>query len=210
VGVVQDEHFQGIAAPPPIAAYAPLAQVPSTNGAGVLLVRTTGDPSPLAPSVRSAIHERDPELAVFAVEPLDRTMARSVSERRFTMLLLGLLAGVALVLAAIGVHGVLSYGVSRRTREIGIRLALGARPEAVRRSVLREGLTMAGAGLALGLGAAYAVAPLFRNLLFGVAPGDPATFAGVAVFLGVVATAASYFPARRATRIDPVVSLRAE
>ena len=210
VGVVQDERFQGIAAPAPIAAYAPLAQVPSTNGAGVLLVRTAGDPSALAQAVRAAINERDPELAVFAVEPLDRTMARSVSERRFTMLLLGLLAGVALVLAAIGVHGVLSYGVSQRTREIGIRLALGARPQAVRRSVLREGLTIAGGGLALGLGGAYVVAPLFRNLLFGVAPGDPVTFAGVAVFLGVVATAASYFPARRATQIDPVVSLRAE
>jgi predicted permease len=208
VGVVADERFQGVAAAAPIAVYVPLAQAPSTNGAGVLLVRTSGDPSSLAPAVRAAIRERDPALAVFGVEPLERTLSRSVSERRFTMLLLTLLAAVALVLAAIGVHGVLSYGVSQRTREIGIRLALGAQPAGVRRSVIREAIVIASGGLAVGLAAAYGTASLFENLLFEVAPGDPATLAGVALFLGIVAVAASYVPARRATKVDPVVALR--
>lgn len=210
VGVVADERFQGLAAAAPIAVYAPLAQAPSTNGAGVLLVRSGGDPAALSQAVRQAIHERDAELAVFGVEPLERTMSRSVGERRFTMSLLVLLAGVALMLAAIGVHGVLSYGVSQRTREIGIRLALGARPDGVRRAVIREGLVIAAGGLALGSVTAYGTARLFRNLLFDVTPGDPATFAGVAAFLAAVAIAASYFPARRATQVDPVVALRAE
>jgi putative ABC transport system permease protein len=126
------------------------------------------------------------------------------------MLLLGILAAVALVLAAIGVHGVLSYGVSQRTREIGIRVALGARPKAVRQRVILEGVLVAAGGLALGLAAAYALARVFRNLLFDVTPGDPATFVGVAAFLATVAVAASYLPARRAVRVDPVIALRAE
>jgi putative ABC transport system permease protein len=210
VGVVADERFQGIAVPAPIAVYAPLAQVPSVNGAGVLLVRTTGDPVALGPLVRAVVREQDPALAVFGLEPLDRTVSRSVSERRFTMLLLAVLAAVALVLAAVGVQGILAYEVSRRTREIGIRMALGARPEEVRRRIVGQALAFAAAGLVLGLGGAYAVARLFGSFLFEIAPGDPATFGGVAAFLLATALAASYGPARRATRVDPVAALRAE
>jgi hypothetical protein len=112
VGVVGDEHFQGVASAAPIAVYVPLAQAPSANGAGVLLVRTAGDPASFAPMARAAIRDQDPALAVFGIEPLDQTLSRSVGEQRFTMLLLGVLALVALLLAAIGVHGILSYQVT--------------------------------------------------------------------------------------------------
>jgi putative ABC transport system permease protein len=210
VGVVGDERFQGIASGAPIAVYAPLAQVPSANGAHVLLVRTAGEPSSLGAAVRGAIREQDPALAVFGLEPLDQTVSRSVGEQRFTMLLLATLAGLALLLSAIGVHGILSYEVGRRTSEIGIRLALGARPSTVRREVAGAGLAFASIGLVLGLAGAYTLARSFRNLLFEVAPGDPATFLAVAVFLLLVAVLASYQPARRATRIDPIKALRAE
>lgn len=210
VGLVADERFQGIAAPAPIGLYVPLAQAPSVNGAGVLLVRTDGPPASLATAVRAAIRRQDSELAVFGLEPLDRTLSRSISERRFTMLLLVALAAAALLLAAVGVQGILTYEVSRRTREIGVRMALGARPAEVRRQIVAQALVFVVSGLVAGLAGAYGLARLFGSLLFEVAPGDPATFAGVAAFLLVTAGAATYLPARRATRVDPVTALRAE
>ena len=210
LGVVADEHFQGIAANAPIAVYVPLAQAPSTNGAGVLLVRTAGDPLSLAPLVLNAIRGQDRALAVFGVEALDRTLSRSVGEQRFTMLLLTVLAGLALLLAAIGVQGVLAYEVGRRTREIGIRLALGARPGEVRLEVMREALVVAGAGFVAGIGGAYLLARFFSSLLFEVVPADPVACGGAAAFLAATAVVSSYLPARRATRIDPVAALRAE
>jgi putative ABC transport system permease protein len=179
-------------------------------GAGVLLVRASRDPVLLAPTIRAAVRELDPGLAVFGVEPLEETVSRSVSERRFTMLLLGLSAALALVLAAIGIHGVLSYAVAQRTREIGVRVALGARPWRVVRLVLMEGLVLSAAGLAIGLAGALALTRLLASLLYGTTPTDPATFVGVMLFLIVVALAASYVPARHATRVDPVVALRTE
>ena len=144
VGVIGNERFQGLAEAPPIAVYAPLDQAPSANGAGVLLVRTAGDPTALIASVRGAIREQDPALAVFGLEPFAETVSRSVAERRFTMLVLGLLAAVALVLAAIGVHGVLSYTVTaadaRDRHPHGPRRAAVRRPAAGRR---RKGMTLA-------------------------------------------------------------------
>jgi putative ABC transport system permease protein len=208
VGVVGNERFHGLAEAAPIAVYAPLDQAPSTNGAGALLVRTTGDPRSILPTVRAAIREQDPALAVFGLEPFAETVSRSMSERRFTMLVLGLLAGVALTLSAIGVHGVLSYAVTQRTREIGIRMALGAKPAKVLASVVRQGIALAAGGALLGLGAAFALTRWMRALLYDVSPTDPWTFAAVPAVLVSIALAASYIPARRATRVDPVRALK--
>jgi putative ABC transport system permease protein len=210
VGVVGNERFQGLAEGAPIAVYAPLDQAPSANGAGALLVRTSGDPKSLIASVRGVIHEQDPALAVFGLEPFTETVSRSVAERRFTMLVLGLLASVALILAAIGVHGVLSYTVTQRAREIGIRMALGAQPSGVLRLVVGRGMILALAGTAIGLAAAFVLTRSMGTLLFGVTPTDPATFILVPFGLALVALLASYLPARRATRVDPVAALRAE
>lgn len=210
VGIVGNERFQGLAETAPIAAYTPLAQTPSGNGAGVLLIRTAGDPAALSSSIRGLIRELDPGLAVFGVEALDETMMRSLSERRFTMVLLGSFAVLALVLAAIGVHGVLSFGVARRTREIGLRMALGAQPSCVLRLIVQEGLVLTLIGLTVGLAAALAATRLMATLLYGVTATDPATFVEVALFLVCVALVASYLPARRATLVDPATALRAE
>ena len=210
VGIVGNERFHGLAEAPPIAVYAPLDQAPSANGAGALLVRASGDPATLASAVRRVIAEQDPALAVFGLEPFADTVSRSVAERRFTMLVLGTLAAVALLLAAIGVHGVLSYAVAERRREIGIRLALGAQPSRVLRLVVLQGMTLALSGAGLGLLAALALTQSMGSLLFNVGPADPATFVVVAVAVVTVAFTASYFPARRATRVDPVSALRSE
>jgi putative ABC transport system permease protein len=208
VGVVANERIQGLAQPPPIAAYIPLPQAPSTTG--VLLVRTTGDPAALTSSVRGVIRDVDPALAVFGVEPFERTVSRSVSQRRFTMLLLVLFAALALLLAAIGIHGVLSYGVAQRTREIGIRMALGAERSRVLRLVVGEGLALALMGLGIGFIAALGLTRLLATLLFGVTPTDAATFASVALGLFIVACLSSYLPARRAAGVDPSIALRGE
>lgn len=210
VGIIGNEKFQGLGEASPIAVYVPLAQAPSANGAGVVLVRTDGDPMALASPLRRAVAEVDPALAVFGVEPLQNTVARSVSRQRFTMLLLGLFAGVALLLAAIGIHGVLSYGVTQRTREIGIRMALGERPRSVLKLVVGEALALAGLGLMLGLAGAVALTRALEALLFGVTATDPLTFAAVPLFLVCVALLAAYAPARRALRIDPAVALHTD
>jgi predicted permease len=210
VGVVANEKFLGIDKAPPLATYVPLSQAPSANGAGVLLVRASGDPLALASAAQGAIREVDSALAIFAVEPLTDTLARSVGERRFTMLLLALFAAVALVLAAVGVHGVLSYGVTQRTREIGIRMALGARPGNVLGLIVGQGARLAAVGVALGLAGAVALTRLLAALLYGVTPTDAVTLAVVVVVLAGTAIVASYLPARRAMRVDPSVALRAE
>ena len=210
VGIVGDEKFHGLTESSPIAVYTPLAQAPSANGAGVLLVRTIGDPQALGPTVTAAIHDVDPGLAVFAVEPMQLTLSRSIGQRRFTMILLGLFAGVALLLAAVGVHGVLSYAVSERRREIGIRMALGARAVDLVALIVRQGITLAVVGLAAGLVAAFALTRFLSTQLFGITPTDPVTFASVALVLLAVALAATASPAHRAAKVDPVVSLRSQ
>ncbi len=210
VGITRDERFQGVTEPSPIAVYVPLSQAPSASGAGVLLLRTSLDPTTLATSATRVIHDRDPQLAVFGVEPLTDTFSRSIGEQRFATLLLGVFAAMALVLAAVGVHGVLNYSVARRTRELGIRMALGAAPGELRWAVIREGLVMAAAGLGVGLVASYALTRALGSLLYGVAPTDPLTLAVVSLVLVLVAVAASAIPARRATTIDPTEAMRGE
>ena len=210
VGIVANERFHGLSEAAPIAAYTPLTQTPSANGAGALLIRTSRDPAALGSSVRQLIHSVDPGLAVFGLEPLSSTLSRSVAQRRFIMILLGAFALAALFLAAIGVHGILSYRVARRKQEIGIRMALGAGPGTVLRLILLDGASLTAIGLVLGLAGALALTRLLRTLLFGVTATDPLTFGAVAVFFVLIATAASLVPARRASRVDPIVVLRSE
>jgi predicted permease len=208
VGVVGDERFHGLAAETPPAIYLPLAQMPGWRGS--ILIRTQGDPAVLAAEVHAAVRSLDPALPLFGVEPLTETVAGSLGQRRFTMLVLGVFAALALALAAIGVHGVLSYSVAQRTREIGIRMALGADRPTVRALVMRQGARLAAAGVALGLAGGLATTRVLATLLYGVSPNDPLTFGGVALALGLVAVVASWLPARRATGVDPIVALRSE
>ncbi|MBX6365223.1 MAG: ABC transporter permease, partial [Gemmatimonadetes bacterium] len=208
VGVIADERIHGVTEAAPPALYLPLAQAP--GGSGVLLVRTAGDPARLAEPVRGAIHAVDPGLAVYGVEPLEATFLASIAQRRFTMLVLGAFAAVALLLALVGVHGVLSYTVSQRQAEMGIRMALGASRRDVVALVLRGGLGLALLGTALGLVGALAGSRVLASLLYGVGPLDPVTFLGVPAAVLAAAALASWLPARRATRVDPIVALRAE
>jgi predicted permease len=205
VGVVGNERFHGLDQEAPPAAYPPLAQVPV--GAASLLVRAAAGS---VPALQQAVWSLDPELALSGIEGLDRTLAESIARPRFTTALLGAFAAVALVLASVGVHGVLSFAVVQRTREIGIRLALGASRAAVLGMVVGRGLRLTLVGAAAGLAGALAVSRLLESLLFGVGTRDPASFAAAPVLLIAVAIVASWIPARRATRVDAMITLRSE
>lgn len=210
VGVVANEKFQGLTAKAPIAIYTSLAQTPSLGGSEVLLVRTSGEPGALAAPVRAAIQDIDPELAVFGVEPLRETVGRSIAQQRFTMLLLSVFAVVAIALAFIGIHGVLSYVVARRTSEMGIRMALGASRGNVIALVVGQGARLAVVGLALGLAVALVATRLLGSLLYGVTATDPATYVVVVAAVFSIATLTTLLPARRATRVDPIIALKTE
>jgi len=164
----------------------------------------------VAAAIRQEVRKIDKDLPVTDVANLPDLIEASVAQPRFRTFLLGLFAAMALVLAAIGIFGVISHSVSQRTREIGIRVALGAQSKDVLKQVLQEGARLAAVGLALGLAGSLAATRLIATLLFGVKPADPLTFAVVAVILTSVTLAASYIPARRATRVDPTVALRYE
>lgn len=210
VGVVANEKIHGLDRAAPPAVYYPLAQAPSANGSQTLLLRSAADPAALGPSARRVIHEIDGELAVFGVEPLSESLSRSVGKRRFTMLLLTSFALLATVLAMVGVHGVLSYTLARRSREMGLRMALGATRHNVVGLVIRDGMKLTALGLVAGLVAALASTRILRALLFGVSESDVATLLGVAVLVAVIALIASYLPARRAARVHPMEALRYE
>jgi putative ABC transport system permease protein len=209
VGVIGDEKFRGVDAPTDPAVYAPLAQAPQQ--AATLLVRAAdGDPSRLVPSIRRALHDLDPQIALFGVEPLERAISASIARPRFSATLLGLFAAVAIALALIGVHGVLSYTVAERAPEMGIRMALGADRWMVMRSVLVDGMRLAGLGVSIGIVVALAASRLLASQVFGVTTSDPATFIAVTVAVLATAVAASVVPAMRATRADPIDALRAD
>ena len=208
VGVVGGERFQGVAKEPPIAVYLPLDAVPAS--AEALIVRTAGDPSRMAPAIRTIIREMDPVLVVSGVEPLSETLGNSLVEQRFLMLLLASFACLALVLAAVGIHGVLSCSVAQQQREIGIRMAIGADAGRVLRSVMTQGAALTAVGLGLGFGLALALGRFLRGLLFGVTASDITTLVAVLVVLAAVAAFSIWLPARRAVRIDPLVALKQE
>jgi len=189
---------------------APQRQNESAIGFLSFALRTTGDPEALVPSVRRSIVAIDPNIGIDAIVPMERLEASSRSRQRFYAVMLGVFAGVSALLAAIGVYGVLAYAVTQRTKEIGVRMALGAGAGQVMALIMRRGLALTAIGVALGLVAAAVGARSIESMLFGIRPLDPPTFAAVAIGFAIVAALASYFPARHATHVDPAVTLRDE
>ena len=173
-------------------------------------LRTRGDPAHAIPFVRRAITLADPQAGIDAIAPVDRLVANSVARQRFYAVMLAGFAAIAALLGAIGIYGVLAYAVIERTREIGIRMALGARRGQVLGAVLGRGVLLAVAGIAVGLAGATAVTRYLESMLYGVTPLDRGTFLAVALAFAAVAAFASYMPARRATQVDPMITLRTE
>ena len=187
--------------------YEPYLQQPF--GAMAIVVRTDA-PSGLTAAVRKEVAGIDPEQPVFDVSTMDGILARSIAPQRSYTILLGLFAALAMALASIGIYGVMACSVAQRTHEIGIRMALGARHADVMRLVVGHGVKLTAAGLAIGLVAAFALTRLLRTMLFEVSPVDLPTYAGLSFLLAAVTLLASYLPARRAARVDPMVALRCE
>jgi putative ABC transport system permease protein len=176
----------------------------------IFAVRAEGDPDALVPAINAVRRDLEPRSAITSIAPLTRIVSNSMAAPRFYAALVGTFAGLALVLAAIGIYGLLAYSVAQRTREIGVRMALGAQRRGILALVLGQGAVLAGIGLVAGLVGAFAVTRYLSSLLFGITPLDPATFVAVSLVFAGVALFASYMPARRATGVDPLVGLRAE
>jgi len=208
VGIVGDVRHQDLATTPTMQMYLPQSQ--NTDSFLTLVIRTHGDPSQLVNDARRAIAAEAPDVPVFQIAPLTELVERSIGPRRFVMVLLELFGGLALLMTAVGVYGVISYTVAERTREIGIRTALGARPADIVRLVIGGGFTIVCSGLVAGLALAFAASRFLESSLYSVSTTDPATFAGVAIVLMTVALAAQAIPIVRAMRIDPTVALRQE
>jgi putative ABC transport system permease protein len=208
VGVVGDVRHEGLTKDLRPEIYLPYLQIPLNSMA--IVIRTSADPMNLVAAARSQIQAIDPDQPVSNIRTLEQHLADSVAQPRLLMSLLSAFAALALVLAAVGIYGVISYSVAQRTHEIGIRMALGAETGDVLRLVLGRSMALVIAGIAVGLGAAMALTKVLSNLLFSVSATDPVTFILVSALLALVALAASYIPARRATKVDPMVALRYE
>jgi putative ABC transport system permease protein len=207
--VVGDIKSDGFDAPSVPHIYVALGQFAPINA--VLFFRSRGsDAERLGEAVRHVVGSMDANVAVHSVSTMDQIIARSVADRRFALELLGVFAAVALLLAAIGIYGVMSYAFSQRTHEVGIRMALGAQQLDILRMALVEGMRIVVIGLVVGLAGAAVVTRFFQSMLFNVAPSDPITFLTAAAVLAGVAFFACYIPAQRATRVDPLVALREE
>jgi predicted permease len=209
VGVAKNAKYNGVAEDPIPYIYQPLRQNYTPTAA--LHVRAAADAAGLAPAVRRIVQELDPTLSVFNIRTLEGQVAESLAPLRINVIMLATFGTLALGLAAIGLYGVASYSVSQRTREIGVRMALGASPRLVLALVLGQGLVLVAIGLGIGLAAAFALTRVVpQELLPNISTSDPLTFVGTSVLLGVVAMLASFIPAHRATKIDPLIALRAE
>jgi predicted permease len=208
VGVVGDARQAGLDVDPLPEIYLNYASNPPNSP--FIAIRTVGEASALAAAVRREVRAHDPTAALYDIRTMDAIRAASVAEQRFLLMLLTAFGALALVLASVGVYGVMTLVVAERTQEVGVRLALGAAPIAVLTMIVRGALTLAGAGVAMGLGAAAGLAPLLSSQVFGIDVIDPLTFAVVPLLLLAVAVAASTGPARRAMRVDPVQAMRYE
>ena len=214
VGVAADVRGAGLGGATPAEVYVPYTVNPW--GHMTVMVRAVGDPAAIIPSLRRAILAVDPDIPIAGwgrgenFRTTTEMFALSLAPQRLNTGLLATFAGAALVLATIGIYGLMSYHVTQRTREIGLRIALGARPGDVAGLVLREALILSSSGVVLGLGGAIAASGVIRSLLYDTPAADPTTLAGVALLLGAVAVAAAFLPARRAARVDPMVALRHE
>jgi putative ABC transport system permease protein len=208
VGVVGDVQFRRLDPDMDSTIYTPFSQTPFMWA--YVMVRTTGDPSALTRSIKGIVRSVDPNLVAAAVRPMTEVVSGTVAEPRLSMLLVSGFALLALILASVGIYGVIAYSVSQRTHELGLRMALGAGRAGVLAMIIREGVFTAAIGIVAGLGAAALATRLMSDLLVGITPRDPLTFGGGAILLLMIAAAASYLPARRATRVDPMLALRAE
>jgi putative ABC transport system permease protein len=208
VGVVGDIKYSGLDSKPEPAYYVPLAQ--NTWGGAYLVVRGQADPISLIPAIRQQIWELDKDIPIANLSTMNQLMSESVAVPRFRTFLLGVFAALALALASFGTYGVVSYSVSKRTHEIGIRMALGARGRDAMMLVIRQGMSAVLLGVMIGLGGSLALTRLMKSLLFEVSTTDFSTFAGVAALLIAVALLACWIPARRASRVDPMAALRCE
>jgi ABC-type antimicrobial peptide transport system permease subunit len=168
------------------------------------------DPAAMLSATKSELRNLDPDLPMYYVRTMEQRVNESLARRRFSMMLLGVFASVALALATIGIYGVMAYLVNQGTRELGIRIALGASPRNILSLVVRQGLVLAFSGVAIGLAAAFLLVRLIRSLLFGVEVTDPLTFVGISLLLAMITLLACYIPAQRAARIDPMISLRCD
>jgi putative ABC transport system permease protein len=208
VGVVADVRGETLNAPPEADYFLPALQRP--EGFTNVVVSSTLPPAAMAPLVRDALRAIDPDLPLLQPQALSTRIAQTVANRKLALVLLAGFAGLALVLASLGVYSVMAHLVAFRTSEIGLRIALGASPHAVMRMVLGHGRRLTLAGIALGIGGALVVSRLMQQALFEVDPAEPLVYAALSIILLLVAECASFFPARRATRIDPVIALRTE
>jgi len=209
IGIVKDVRQNDFVASPKMQMYLTYRQLKSV-AANALVVRTSIEPMSVAAPVRNAIWSVDKDQTVADIDTMDHIVAEAVARQRFSMLLLGLFAALALLLASIGIYGVMSYSVAQRTREIGIRIALGARRIDVLQMTVKQALKLVGVGMMIGLAAAILLTRVLASLLFGISATDPITFIGISVVLLAVAILASYVPALRATKVDPITALRAQ
>ena len=208
VGVAADVKFRGLSNDTRQGWYAPIRQI--VFAGFTLVIRTTNEPQTVLPLVQQVVNTIDADLPLFGVSTMRDRLSASVAQPRFNMLLLGLFAGIAIALATVGIYGVMSYSVGQRIHEIGVRISLGANAADVMKQIVGQGLALAGIGVVVGIGASLLLTRAMSSLLFGVGSTDFATFMAVPLVVGVAAVAATYLPARRASRVDPMVSLRSE